>query len=168
MAHISKVLWDEHKKMEAQFERLSHGVGAYYATIHQGPDSGVLEYLLNEIEIHAAVEEEVVYPKLAEVDEGLAESSQQDHDEVRDLIAEIQDMEPGDPALRKLVRRLEKKLLAHVHREERDVFPILKTRLYHEGFEMGRQAFAVRQEILGQRGAAKAPAQLGWPGSGWD
>ncbi len=167
MAHITKVLWDEHRKLEALFQRLTHGSGAYFATIHQGAESGVLPYIINEIEIHAAVEEEVLYPALAEIDERLAESSQQDHDEVRDLIAEIQDLEPGDPAIGRLTKRLEKRMMGHARQEEREVFPLVKQRLYHEGFEMGRQAFAVRQEMLGTRGAAKAPAQLGWPGAGW-
>jgi hemerythrin superfamily protein len=168
MAHITKDLWDQHRKIEALFQRLTHGTGAFYATIHQGAESGVLPYLINEIELHSAIEEEVLYPALAEIDERLANESQQDHDEVRDLIDAIQDTEPGDPALAKLVRRLEKKMMAHARREEQNIFPIVKQRLYHEGFEMGRQAFAVRQELLGARGSTKPPAQLGWPGAGWN
>ena len=170
MAHITKDLWDQHRKIEAMFARLTKGDQAFYCTVHSPMNNDLLEIIFDEIEIHSTIEEEVLYPMLAQVDERRAESSQEDHDEIKDVIAEIQDSDPDDPVRSKLARRLEKLLSAHITREERDVFPIVKSRLYHEGFEMGRQAFALRQELLGQgnRMALKAPPRLGWPGAGWN
>ena len=169
MAHITKDLWDQHRKIEAMFTRLSKGDKAFYATVHAPVDHHLLEIICDEIEIHSAIEEEVLYPMLAQVDSGRAETSQEEHDEVKDIIAQIQDIEGDDPEVNRLAKQLEKLLSAHVLREERDVFPIVKSRLYHEGFEMGRQAFALRQEMLGQgsRHSLKSPPRLGWPGSGW-
>ncbi|MFN2506415.1 MAG: hemerythrin domain-containing protein [Acidimicrobiales bacterium] len=169
MAHITKDLWDQHRKIEAMFGRHTKGDGAFYATVHAPTENNLLGIILHEIEIHSAIEEEIVYPMLAQVDERRAEESQQDHEDIKDLMAEIEELETGDPALTKLVKRLEKNVLAHAAREEREVFPIIKQRLYHEGFEMGRQAFALRQEMYGagDRQSMKAPARLGWPGNGW-
>lgn len=170
MAHITKVLWDEHRKVEAMFARFSHGDSKHFATVSISPgEASLLPIICDEIEIHATIEEEVLYPMLAQLDERKAETSQDEHDAVKDLIAEIQELDSNDPALPKLVQRLEKKVKLHVTREERDVFPLVKARLYHEGFEMGRQAFALRQELLGagNRASMKAPAKHGWPGNGW-
>ena len=169
MAHITKDLWDQHRKIEAMFARLSKGDKAFYATVHAPVDHHLLEIICDEIEIHSAIEEEVVYPMLAQVDARRAEASQEDHDEIKDIVAQIQDIEGDDPEVNKLARKLERLMTAHAAREERDVFPIIKSRLYHEGFEMGRQAFALRQELLGQgnRMSLKEPPRLGWPGAGW-
>lgn len=169
MAHITKDLWDQHRKIEAMFTRLSKGDQAFYATVHAPVDHNLLELICDEIEIHSAIEEEVLYPMLAQVDERRAEASQEDHDEIKDIVAQIQDIEGDDPEVNKLAKRLERLMTAHAAREERDVFPLVKSRLYHEGFDMGRQAFALRQELLGQgsRGGLKAPPRLGWPGAGW-
>lgn len=170
MAHITKDLWDQHRKVEAMFGRLSKGDKAFFATVHAPVDHHLLELIIDEIEIHSAIEEEIVYPMLAQVDERRAEQSQDEHEEIKEVIAQIQDIEGDDPAVNKLAKRLEKLVTTHALREERDVFPIIKSRLYHEGFEMGRQAFAMRQELLGQgsRSSLKAPPRLGWPGAGWN
>ena len=155
MAIITKVLYDDHKRVERLFARYSKG------------ESSLIDMIIDELELHSTIEEEIVYPALAEIDPAKAEESQQDHDEVKDVIAEIQDLEPGDPGLTKLMRRLERLVTGHVEREERDVFPLIKERLYHEGFEMGAQAFALRQEILASRGERPEVDPLGWPNSGW-
>ena len=170
MAHITKDLWDQHRKIEAMFARLTKGDQAFYCTVHSPMNNDLLEIIVDEIEIHSTIEEEVVYPMLAQVDAARAEQSQDDHEEIKDIIAQIQDIEGDDPEVNKLAKRLEKLMSAHAMREERDVFPIIKSRLYHEGFEMGRQAFALRQEMLGQgsRASLKAPPRLGWPGAGWN
>jgi iron-sulfur cluster repair protein YtfE (RIC family) len=169
MAHITKDLWDQHRKLEAMFTRLVKGDQAFNATVYAPVNNDLLEIICDEIEIHSAIEEEIVYPMLAQVDARRAEASQEEHDEIKDVIAEIQDTDPDDPVRSKLARRLEKLVETHASREEREVFPILKARLYHEGFEMGRQAFALRQEILGSgnRLSLKSPPRLGVPGQGW-
>ena len=155
MAIITKVLYDDHQRVERLFSRYSQG------------ESSLIDIIIDEIELHSTIEEEIVYPALAQIDEGRAEASQQDHDEVKEVIGEIQDLEPGDPGLTKLMRRLERLVMGHVEREERDVFSILKSQLYNEGFEMGDQAFALRQEILASRGEREEVDPLGWPNSGW-
>ena len=170
MAHITKDLWDQHRKIEAMFTRLSKGDQAFYCTVYSPVDHQLLDIICDEIEIHSAIEEEVVYPMLAQVDARRAEASQAEHDEIKDVIAEIQELERDDPETNRLAKRLERLITTHAQREERDVFPIIKARLYHEGFEMGRQAFALRQELLGSgnRMGMKAPPALGWPGAGWN
>ncbi len=170
MAHITKDLWDQHRKIEAMFTRLVKGDQAFNATVYAPVNNDLLEIVCDEIEIHSAIEEEIVYPMLAQVDSRRAEASQDEHDEIKEIIAQIQEIEGDDPEENKLARRLERLVNSHVVREERDVFPLLKARLYHEGFEMGRQAFAMRQEMLGQgnRMSLKEPPRLGWPGAGWN
>jgi iron-sulfur cluster repair protein YtfE (RIC family) len=153
---VWKVLWDDHRKVEGMFNRYSKGESSLVATICE------------ELELHATIEEEIVYPALAQLDERLAQESEEDHEDVKEIIAEIQDLEPGDPMESKLMKKLERLVSLHVTREERDVFPIIKSRLNDESYEMGRQAFALRQEALGARdGGSSSKNVLGWPGSGW-
>ena len=157
MAMVWKVLWDDHRKVEGMFNRYSKG------------ESSLVANICEELELHATIEEEIVYPAVAQLDERLAQESEEDHEDVKELIAEIQDLEPGDPMESKLMKKLERLVSIHVTREERDVFPILKTRLNDESYEMGRQAFALRQEMLGARDGGSSSKNIlePWPNSGW-
>lgn len=158
-AMLWKVLWDYHKKIENMFTRYSKG------------HTNLLNAILNEMEVYVAIEEEVVYPGISGVATRWVESSQDQLDMIKELSADIQNLEPGDPAEAKLVRRLEKVFLLHAEREQKNLFPVLKHKgqLEHESYEMARNAFTVRQELVAARGGGQPPGQyfIGLPNSGW-
>ncbi len=158
-AMLWKVLWDYHKKIENMFMRYSKG------------QTNLLNLLLNEIEVYIAIEEEVVYPGISGHAGSWVESSQDAIDVMKELSADIQNLEPGDPAETKLIRRLEKAFLLHAEREQKSLFPLLKHKgpLEHQAYDMARNAFTVRQELAAARGGGSPPGQyfIGLPNSGW-
>lgn len=155
---IWKVLWDYHKKIENNLLRYEKG------------ETQLLTAILEEMEIYGAVEEEVVFPGLASVvSENALEAAQASLDKLKDLSVDIENLDPGDPAEGKLMKRLQRQWYLHTSREESQFFPVIKTRLKDEQYVMARQAFATRQELVAARGGTAPPGQyhIGLPGSGW-
>jgi hypothetical protein len=99
MAHLTRFLMQDHARIFRAFE-------AY------GRDPSSLPLALTvcaELEAHATIEEELVYPILRdEIDSREADEAEQEHDEAKDLIAQVQDLEAGDPELRPLMGQLRK------------------------------------------------------------
>lgn len=156
MAMVWKMLWDDHMKVNELFIRYNKG------------ETSLVPSIIENIEIHSRIEEDVVYPTVAQYLPDWALEAEHDHEEVKDLISDIQDLEPGDPLESKLMRRLEKRFKVHSDREEKIMFPILKKQLEEESYEMGRQAFTVRQEILSSgEGRSSTDSHLKLPTAGW-
>ena len=155
---IWKVIWDYHRKIENSLNRYEKG------------EAQLLGAILEEIEVYSAIEEEVLFPGMASVlSEATLETSQASLDKIKDLSVDIENLDPGDPAEAKLMKRLQRQWGLHTSREERTLFPVIKTRLVDEGYVMARQAFATRQELVAARGGMSSPEQyhIGLPGSGW-
>jgi hypothetical protein len=155
---IWKVLWDYHRKIENNLNRYSRG------------ETQLLAAILEEIEIYGALEEEVVFPGLTPVvNESALEAAQASLDRIKDLSVDIENLDPGDPAEAKLMKRLQRQWGLHTGREEANFFPVIKTRLKDEQYDMARQAFTVRQELVAARGGVSPPGQyhIGLPTGGW-
>ncbi|MGH9227064.1 MAG: hemerythrin domain-containing protein [Acidimicrobiales bacterium] len=154
---IWKVLWDYHKKIENLLNRYTLG------------ETQLLGAILEEIEVYGAVEDEVVFPVLNDFAPTLVEAQQESHDRLKDLSADIQNLDPGDPDEARLVKRLQKQFFLHTSREEKNIFPVIKRNLPDEMYVMARQAFAVRQELVAARGGIAPPGQyfIGLPTGGW-
>lgn len=166
MADIYKVLYDDHSRIKRLFDRL-----------HLRPSDHMLaQQICNEIDIHSAIEEELVYPAVADqLDERVAERGETDHQKIEELVGSIQELEPGDPAMQSLMAKLKKAVERHVAWEEREMFPLMKRGL-KSPVSLGARAFAMRQEMMGQNPAPPAVrAQIvntGWytgsvPNAGW-
>ncbi|HSH23838.1 MAG: hemerythrin domain-containing protein [Actinomycetota bacterium] len=141
MSDITKVLLDDHARVKRLFLRTAQGTEDYEAALD----------VCDELVIHATIEEELVYPALREVNPHAADESEEEHEEVKELIAEIQDLDPDDPALRSMVLQLKRAFMRHVEKEEEVVFPQIDQAFPDQLLEMGSQAFAMRQELLAER-----------------
>jgi|SRR5947209_3887501 len=156
MAIVWKMLLDDHVKIGEMFTRYNKG------------ETSLVPAIIEDIEVHDKIEEEVVYPSVAPLLPDWALEAEEEHEKMRDLIEQIQDLEPGDPAEKKLMQRLERRFNIHASREAAVMFPVLKTRLQNEAYEMGRQAFTVRQGQLTTRDRAiRSDNNLKLPTSGW-
>lgn len=99
---------------------------------------------------HAAVEEEIFYPALREAavnaDDELDEA-EVEHSSVKDLIAQIQAMDPNDELYNAKVKVLGEYVDHHVQEEEKEMFPKAeKARLDMD--ELGSLLQARKQELL--------------------
>lgn len=138
MSEALKVLIDDHHKVRDLFKQFAHGT-----------DHAVALKICQELTIHALLEEEIVYPVLRrDVDGDLAKEAEEEHDEMKTLIAQVQALESGDPELPMLMTRLERMLEHHVQEEESEAFPKLEESTDEDLYEMGNKLFRRRQELM--------------------
>lgn len=160
MSDITKVLRDDHARMKRLFLRAEASP----------EDLSLALDVCDEITIHSTIEEELVYPALRELDAGLADHAEEEHEEAKEIIAELEDMDLDDPGVYPLMRQLKKAVMNHVEEEEGTVFKVLEQGLADQLLEMGSEAFAMRQQLLADRPPRREvmkpeTANTGWGGS---
>lgn len=119
-----KLLMDDHaevKKMFKQFEKLAS----------QSDIEGkvaVANKICMELLIHTQVEEEVFYPaaRAALHQEDMMNEAKVEHDSAKELIAQIQSMDPQDAMYDAKVIVLGEYIEHHVQEEEKEMFPKMK------------------------------------------
>ncbi|HEX8771570.1 MAG TPA: hemerythrin domain-containing protein [Acidimicrobiales bacterium] len=163
MATIIKVMFDDHSRIRRLFDRAKR--------MPNDLDTAIA--ICQELDIHTTIEDEIVYPALEELAPDIAREAEEEHEKANELIDAIYKMERFDPGLRPLVERLERIVFRHVEWEEREMFPLIKTELRNEIDDMGRLAFARRQEELSgidsprRLSNAEVVPNSGWGNSGW-
>ncbi|GAB3661221.1 hemerythrin domain-containing protein [Ramlibacter alkalitolerans] len=78
-----------------------------------------------ELTVHAQIEEEIFYPALREAiaSPGLLDRAEAEHQQAKELIAQIQAAKRATPALDDLVSELARAVELHVKEERDDLFP---------------------------------------------
>jgi iron-sulfur cluster repair protein YtfE (RIC family) len=118
---VTKILKSDHAKVKALFSRFEAA----------GQNAGMtrrnlIDRLATELTIHAAVEEEIFYPAMAttRAAAGLVKEARTEHQEVKNLIAEIRGLDPSAEEVTTLVRDLRNAVLHHASDEEKIMFPM--------------------------------------------
>lgn len=83
------------------------------------------EQICMMLSVHAAIEEEIFYPAVRESieEDELVEEAETEHQQVRDLITQIQSADPADEDYDDQVRALAEAVEQHVRDEEDEMFP---------------------------------------------
>ncbi|MGI9032619.1 MAG: hemerythrin domain-containing protein [Acidimicrobiales bacterium] len=157
MAHLTRFLLQDH-------DRITRAFDAY------GKDPNNLPIALTvcrELEAHTTIEEELVYPILRnEIDSREADSAEQEHEDAKELISQIEDLEAGDPELREMMFQLRNMVVDHIHHEESTIIPKLQAHLLARNWDLGREAFRMRQDLIAEPGRVPAAARYlangGW------
>jgi len=169
MAHLTKFLMQDHARIFRALDACAKDPNSLPTALAA----------CSEIEAHMTIEEELVYTLLRdEIDGREADASEADHDRARELIAQIRDLEPGDPALSALMQQMQKEVGEHVDHEESSVLPRIHEHLLAREWDLGRIAFGMRQDLLGDSdrpkslAAARTVPNAGWtggsvPNAGW-
>jgi hemerythrin superfamily protein len=108
----------DHRHVEQLFAQASLLVGARRLS--------VLPQIVQALELHASIEEKIVYPAIeAAVGGGdiLVERSRDDHEEMKGLLARVSGAELDDGQLAEHLRALQLVVQSHVAVEEGEVFP---------------------------------------------
>ena len=104
------------------------------------------DQICNALILHTTIEEEIFYPAVREatkeaedkVDEAVVE-----HAAAKDLIAQIQEMDPDDELYDAKVKVLSEQIDHHVEEEEKEMFPMAK--------KAGLDLAALGQEMAGRK-----------------
>lgn len=157
MAELPKVMYDDNHRLERMFARWN-----------QTPKSDLVTGICDELDIVLTTADELALPVVNRLNPSLAQRMDEEHQRLRELAAEVAEIEPGDPALKRAMKRLERATLVHIKHLETTVFPLLKAQVNRgELHELGRNAFTLRQEMLGQIDIRPRILPLGIPGNGW-
>jgi hemerythrin-like domain-containing protein len=138
------MLTADHREVEQlfkQFEDLSDRAKA--------SKKKLADQICNALILHTTLEEEIFYPALREatkeaedkVDEAVVE-----HASAKDLIAQIQEMDPDDELYDAKVKVLSEQIDHHVEEEEKEMFPMAK-KSKMDLAALGQEMAARKQEL---------------------
>lgn len=139
-----ELLKQDHAKVKQsfkEFEKMDHEDAA---TIQE-----MVRAVCAELKAHTTIEEEIFYPavRAAIEDEDLMNEAQVEHASAKDLIAQLEGMQPDDPLYSATFTVLGEYVLHHVKEEESEMFPqVRKAKLDLE--ELGAKIMARKQQIL--------------------
>lgn len=157
-ADAISLLTADHQKVRRlfeQFEELRSQGG------RQDLKSELVEEICFELTLHAMVEEELFYPavRAAIDDDELMDEAEAEHAGVKDLIKQLEEMEPGDTRLDATVTVLAEQVERHVAEEENNMF--IKVRQVQLDIKaLGRKIKDRKDEIESDFDAAPEPAQV--------
>ncbi len=140
------LLMMDHQKVSGLFDRLELGDGGVAGSREQ-----LFQQLKTELQLHAHVEETIFYPALKEHEEtrGLVAEAYDEHAEVRDLLAELEQLAPGDGGWDDLLAELRENVEHHVGEEEGELFEQARLALSREQLEqLGQRIEQEKQRRL--------------------
>jgi hemerythrin superfamily protein len=155
---------DKVKKLFKEFERLHEDESDDEA-------QEVATQICNELTIHATVEEEIFYPEVRQAidDDDLVDEAEVEHASAKELIAQIQQMTPGDDKFAAKVMVLGEYIDHHIKEEQNEMFPKAK-KAKVDMADLGERIAARKQELKAEMGIEdqaddEAPASRGNRGS---
>ena len=142
-----ELLEQDHREVEDLFDR--------YEELPSEEEKGELaKKICAALKVHTELEEEIFYPQAREAteDEDLIDESLVEHGSAKQLIEEIESMEPGDDLYDAKVKVLGEMIKHHVQEEEEELFPqVKKAKMDLEG--VGKQLAERKQELMSELGA---------------
>ncbi|MDM7913919.1 MAG: hemerythrin domain-containing protein, partial [Candidatus Eisenbacteria bacterium] len=120
MNNVSKMLKEDHRRVQELFQRFD-------ATEEEQERQEIARNAIQELDVHAALEEELVYPFLREEDVEMDKlhEANEEHYVAHLLIGELRDMQPRDPAFAAKFRVLAESVRHHIKEEESQILPKL-------------------------------------------
>lgn len=117
--------------------------------------SGLVSQICNELKVHTTIEEEIFYPAVrAAIDEELLmDEALVEHDNARNAIAQLENMEPGDDRYDAMVCVLGESVKHHIKEEQSEIFPAAK-KAKMDLARLGEEMQARRKELMEAGGVA--------------
>lgn len=136
----------------AMLEQDHRKVEALFAEWQKTQDAAVAEQICTELTVHAEVEEQSVYPVLADqVPQGddLEEEAEHEHAEAKALITQIQQAGYTGPQVATAMEQLISGVNHHVQEEEGEIFPKMRESIPQDRLEaIGTEAERIKKEQL--------------------
>lgn len=109
--------------------------------------------ICQELTVHAQIEEEIFYPavKKALKDKELIPEATVEHATLKDLIAQVEGVEPDGEMFDAKVKVMSEYVKHHVKEEQNEIFPKAKASKL-DLVELGNQLAARKAELMGQGG----------------
>jgi hemerythrin superfamily protein len=153
MPNATQLLRQDHKKVEVLFNKYEQGK-------NMDAKKRFAMQAMNELEVHAQVEEEIFYPAVKKgIEESeLVDEAVQEHQEAKSLIAELKKMQGRDDGaadeFESKFSNLMEAIQHHVEEEEGEMFPKVEDSeldLAELGSEMADRKKELMQEMASRR-----------------
>ena len=146
MPSATQILKRDHKKVEGLFGKFDKAKNA-------SAKKKVCEQVIQELEVHAQIEEEIFYPAVRQNigEEDLVKEAKQEHDEAKRIMAELKSGNLDDEELDSKFAELVEGVQHHVEEEEGEMFPKVEESDM-DLQEYGTQMTKRRNELLKQTG----------------
>ena len=146
MSDIYELLSKDHNKVKELLEKIqSTPEGSGKAR------QKLFSELKHELEVHTGFEEKVFYPQAREktgMDEKI-EDALEEHDEAKQLLEALADMEPSSEEWMETIEELADALGHHIKDEEQELFPAARKKLDPtEADKMGREYMEMKKKAL--------------------
>ena len=144
MPDAATLLEQDHRKVETLFERFRNG------------DRGVVGMVCDELLVHTAVEEKVVYPALPEIERGadMKREAEEEHREVEQAVRRLREIAADSGEVDTLMETIMAGVTHHVVEEEGQVLPALRDGLGAERMAaLGEAVVAAKRSELASMGA---------------
>jgi hemerythrin superfamily protein len=153
MPSATQMIRQDHKKVEGLFNKFEQTKGAE-------AKRRLAENAMAELEVHAALEEQIFYPaveKEVEDASSMISEAREEHQTVKQMIAELKGMEEADAEFESQFSELVENVQHHVEEEENEMLP----KVEESGLDLnslGDQMSKRRQELQNRGGATKKRA----------
>src|SRR5436853_1683649 len=140
--NIIEMLTQDHQEASAMMDRIE--------SANAGDPSVMMTFnqLKEALTLHAEIEEQIFYPALRNNDETAdqIEESFEEHQEVKDLLAEMSGLQGGNDEFMSMMSDLRDAVEHHVEEEENELFPQAQQILGDSRLqEMGQQMMQMKQ-----------------------
>ncbi|HEX8614332.1 MAG TPA: hemerythrin domain-containing protein [Telluria sp.] len=118
------MLTEDHREVEELFKQ--------YETLGEDANDRkkqIADQICTALTLHATIEEEIFYPAMREAaddNEELVDEAVVEHASAKELIAQLQEMDPEDELYDAKVKVLSEQIAHHVEEEEKEMFPKAK------------------------------------------
>jgi hypothetical protein len=145
-------LKSDHRDVEAMFK-------AFELTGDEDRQAELAERICTALKVHAQIEEELFYPAAREEidDLELVEEAMVEHASAKELIAQIERMEPQEELFEARMQVLGEQIKHHVKEEETELFPACR-KAGMDLARIGRKLAERKQELMRQIGDRSAKA----------
>ena len=147
---IIEELKEDHKRVRAAF-RAAEKLDAE----EDGEElKEIVDQTCAELEIHALLEEELIYPAAREVlkEADLVDEAEVEHNSAKALIAQLRQMSPGDEKYAATFKVLGEYVNHHVKEEENEMFPGLQGRSGVKWEELQERMEMRREQLMAEMG----------------
>lgn len=136
---IDHLIADDHAIVERQFQHLEAGRGNRRVLVNQ---------ISFELALHAAAEENVLYPLWPELGmEDENKDARQEHQEMKELLVVLDKSEPGEPEFEQALTKLIAETRHHVKDEEQEELPQFRQKVGAERMaQLGKEFLAAKRK----------------------
>ena len=143
------VLEEDHREVEEWFDEYDE-----LKDSDEDRKAQLAEKICLALKVHAQIEEEIFYPRAREAtkDDDLIDEAIVEHATVKNLIAEIEEMDAGEELFDAKIRVLGEMVKRHIREEEEELFPELQSAKMDLD-AVGKELAECKEELMSEMSA---------------